>query len=130
LGEQPTGSPHAERGLCPPDETITIEEVTRDPYPIYRPRSANGPRTDILAGYQGLPRNANITSFVVLELAMTADTSFSLLTGNSIETRRVRAGGVIFREGEQADELFVIKSGYVRIRAGRVKLEVAGPRSK
>jgi len=49
---------------------------------------------------------------------MTADTSFSLLTGNSIETLRVRAGGVIFREGEQADELFVIKSGYVRIQIG------------
>jgi len=49
---------------------------------------------------------------------MTAETSFSLLTGNSIETLRVRAGGVIFRKGEQADELFVIKSGYVRIRIG------------
>jgi CRP/FNR family cyclic AMP-dependent transcriptional regulator len=35
-----------------------------------------------------------------------------------IETRRVRAGGVIFREGEQPDELFVIKSGYVRIQIG------------
>jgi cAMP-binding proteins - catabolite gene activator and regulatory subunit of cAMP-dependent protein kinases len=49
---------------------------------------------------------------------MTAEKSFSLLTGNSIETLRVRAGGVIFREGEQADELFVIKSGYVRIQIG------------
>jgi len=49
---------------------------------------------------------------------MTADTSFSLLTGNGVETWRVRAGGVIFREGEQADELFVIKSGYVRIQIG------------
>jgi CRP-like cAMP-binding protein len=49
---------------------------------------------------------------------MTAETSFSLLTGNSIETLRVRAGGVIFREGEQAEELFVIKSGYVRIQIG------------
>jgi CRP/FNR family transcriptional regulator, cyclic AMP receptor protein len=49
---------------------------------------------------------------------MTADTSFSLLTGNSVNTRRVRAGGVIFREGERADELFVIKSGYVRIQVG------------
>ena len=49
---------------------------------------------------------------------MTADTSFSVLTGNSVETRRVRAGSVIFREGEQADELFVIKSGYVRIQIG------------
>ena len=49
---------------------------------------------------------------------MTAEKSFSLLTGNSIETLRVRAGGVIFREGEQADEFFVIKSGYVRIQVG------------
>jgi CRP/FNR family cyclic AMP-dependent transcriptional regulator len=49
---------------------------------------------------------------------VTAETSFSLLTNNSIETLRVRAGGVIFREGEQADELFVIKSGYVRIQIG------------
>ena len=49
---------------------------------------------------------------------MTAETSFSLLTGNSIETLRVRAGGVIFRKGEQADELFDIKSGYVRIQIG------------
>ena len=49
---------------------------------------------------------------------MTSDTSFSLLTGNGVETWRVRAGGVIFREEEQADELFVIKSGYVRIQIG------------
>ena len=49
---------------------------------------------------------------------MAADTSFSLLTGNDIETRRVRAGDVIFREGEKVDELFVIKSGYVRIQVG------------
>ena len=49
---------------------------------------------------------------------MTADTSFIVLTGNNVETRRVRAGGVIFREGEHADELFVIKSGYVRIKIG------------
>jgi CRP/FNR family transcriptional regulator, cyclic AMP receptor protein len=49
---------------------------------------------------------------------MTADTNFSLLTGNGVETWRVRAGGVIFREGEQADELFVIKSGYVCIQIG------------
>ena len=49
---------------------------------------------------------------------MVDDTSFSILTGNDVETRRVRAGGVIFREGEQADELFVIKSGYVRIQSG------------
>jgi CRP/FNR family transcriptional regulator, cyclic AMP receptor protein len=57
-------------------------------------------------------------ALVVGELAMAADTSFSLLTGNDIETRRIRAGDVIFREGERADELFVIKSGYVRIQVG------------
>ena len=53
---------------------------------------------------------------------MAADTSFGVLTGNHIETRRVRAGGVIFREGEQADELFVIKSGYVRIQVGNRRM--------
>ena len=49
---------------------------------------------------------------------MAVDTSFSLLTGNDIETRRIRAGDVIFREGDKADELFVIKSGHVRIQVG------------
>ena len=49
---------------------------------------------------------------------MAADKSFTLLTGNDIEARRVRAGGLIFREGEKADELFIIKSGYVRIQVG------------
>ena len=49
---------------------------------------------------------------------MAVDTSFSLLTGNGVETWRVRAGGVILREEEQADELFVIKSGHVRIQVG------------
>ena len=49
---------------------------------------------------------------------MAADTSFGLLTGNDIEPRRIRAGDVIFREGEKADELFVIKSGQVRIQVG------------
>jgi CRP/FNR family cyclic AMP-dependent transcriptional regulator len=60
----------------------------------------------------------SIHHFEVWELAMAADASFSFLTGNDIEARRVRAGGVIFREGEDADELFVIKSGYVRIQIG------------
>jgi CRP-like cAMP-binding protein len=49
---------------------------------------------------------------------LVADANFSLLTGNNIETRFIRAGGLIFREGEPADELFVIKSGYVRIQVG------------
>jgi CRP-like cAMP-binding protein len=68
--------------------------------------------------YRDVRNAATICSFMVWELAMAADTSFSLLAGNDIETRRIRAGGVIFREGEKADELFVIKSGYVRIQVG------------
>ena len=69
-------------------------------------------------GYRDAHNAANIDRFEVWELAMVADASFGVLTGNDIETRRVRAGGVIFREGEDADELFVIKSGYVRIQIG------------
>ena len=49
---------------------------------------------------------------------MASDASFSVLTGNSVETRSVRSGDVIFREGQQANELFVIKSGHVRIQVG------------
>src|SRR6516162_9766567 len=49
---------------------------------------------------------------------MKHDTSFALLTGNDVETRVVKAGGTIFREGDDAHELFVIKSGDVRIQLG------------
>jgi CRP/FNR family cyclic AMP-dependent transcriptional regulator len=49
---------------------------------------------------------------------MALNTDFGVLTGNDVETRRVRAGGIIFRQGEPGDELFVIKSGYVRIQIG------------
>lgn len=49
---------------------------------------------------------------------MAADAGFSIMTGNNVETRAVRAGDVIFREGQQADGLFVIKSGVVRIQVG------------
>jgi CRP/FNR family transcriptional regulator, cyclic AMP receptor protein len=49
---------------------------------------------------------------------MKQDASFGVLTGNDIESHSVNAGSVIFREGEQAHELFVIKSGEVRIQIG------------
>jgi len=42
---------------------------------------------------------------------MKHDLSFAVLTGNNIETKFIKAGGVIFREGDEAHELFVIKSG-------------------
>jgi CRP-like cAMP-binding protein len=49
---------------------------------------------------------------------MKHDTSFAVLTGNNIETKFIKAGGIIFREGDEAHELFVIKSGHVRIQLG------------
>jgi CRP/FNR family transcriptional regulator, cyclic AMP receptor protein len=49
---------------------------------------------------------------------MKHDTSFAVLTGNNIETKFIEAGGIIFREGDEAYELFVIKSGQVRIQLG------------
>ncbi len=49
---------------------------------------------------------------------MKHDASFGLLTGNGIETSSFKAGDTIFREGDNALELFVIKSGQVRIQIG------------
>jgi CRP/FNR family transcriptional regulator, cyclic AMP receptor protein len=49
---------------------------------------------------------------------MKQDTSFGVLTGNAIETVSFKAGDVIFREGDNALDLFVIKSGQVRIQIG------------
>ena len=55
------------------------------------------------------------------------DTSFGLLTGNNIESRRFKAGSTIFREGDEANELFVIKSGKVRIQIGNRTLTELEP---
>jgi CRP/FNR family cyclic AMP-dependent transcriptional regulator len=49
---------------------------------------------------------------------MTQDTNFSLLTGDNIESQFFKAGSVVFREGDEAKELFVIKSGQIRIQIG------------
>ena len=49
---------------------------------------------------------------------MKQDAGFGILTGNDIEGRSLKPGSVIFREGEEANELFVIKSGQVRIQVG------------
>jgi CRP-like cAMP-binding protein len=58
---------------------------------------------------------------------MKHDASFGVLTGNNIDARPVKAGGVIFREGDEAHELFVIKSGEVRIQMGnRTITELSG----
>jgi CRP/FNR family transcriptional regulator, cyclic AMP receptor protein len=57
------------------------------------------------------------------------DTNFGVLTGNDVATRVVKAGGIIFREGDEATELFVIKSGQVRIQLGNRTLTELGPDS-
>jgi CRP/FNR family cyclic AMP-dependent transcriptional regulator len=49
---------------------------------------------------------------------MKHDTSFGVLTGNDIATLSFKAGDTIFREGDNALDLFVIKSGQVRIQIG------------
>jgi CRP/FNR family transcriptional regulator, cyclic AMP receptor protein len=46
------------------------------------------------------------------------DTSFGVLTGNDVETRFFKAGTIIFHRGDAASEMFVIKSGQVRIQLG------------
>jgi CRP/FNR family transcriptional regulator, cyclic AMP receptor protein len=46
------------------------------------------------------------------------DIDFGLLAGDGIETRALKAGTVIFQEGDKADGLFIIKSGQVGIRLG------------
>jgi CRP/FNR family cyclic AMP-dependent transcriptional regulator len=48
----------------------------------------------------------------------TSEIDFGVLTGNGIATRSARAGEVIFKEGDAADQLFVIKSGEVGIQSG------------
>ncbi len=43
---------------------------------------------------------------------------FGILAGAGAPTLRFKAGEVIFREGDPAEELFVVKSGKIEIRPG------------
>src|SRR6202161_1690260 len=47
-----------------------------------------------------------------------SEIDFALLAGDGITTRTAKAGDTIFKEGDEADELFVIKSGQIEIRLG------------
>ena len=51
-----------------------------------------------------------------------SEIDFGLLAGDGIATRSAKAGEVIFREGDEAQQLFVIKSGEVVIQAGNRRL--------
>ena len=48
---------------------------------------------------------------------------FGLLTGAGAAVRAYNAGDVIFRQGDKAEELFVIQSGTVEIRLGNRLLD-------
>lgn len=54
---------------------------------------------------------------------MSNPSDFSLLLGPDVPSRFFSAGEVIFREGDQAQEFFVIRRGEVEIRSGNRLLE-------
>lgn len=51
---------------------------------------------------------------------------FSLLLGPDVPSRSFAAGEIIFREGERAEDFYVIRRGEVEIRAGNRLLETLG----
>jgi CRP/FNR family cyclic AMP-dependent transcriptional regulator len=57
------------------------------------------------------------------------EVDFSLLLGPEVPTRRFAQGDTIFREGERADEFFVVVRGEVEIRSGNRRLETLGQNS-
>jgi len=60
-----------------------------------------------------------------------ADTpiDFGILAGAGAPVRDFKAGDVIFRQGDKAEELFVIQSGSVEIRLGSRLLDTLPERS-
>ena len=48
---------------------------------------------------------------------------FRLLAGAGVPARDFKAGDVIFRQGDPAQELFIVQSGEVKIRLGNRVLE-------
>ena len=51
------------------------------------------------------------------------DIDFSVLIGPQVPTKSFKTGDIIFKEGEPAIELFVIKDGQVEIRSGNRLLD-------
>jgi CRP-like cAMP-binding protein len=58
-----------------------------------------------------------------------APVDFGLLAGAGAPARNYKAGEIIFREGDPAEELFVVKSGTVEIRLGNRLLDTLPERS-
>ena len=51
------------------------------------------------------------------------DVDFSILIGKEVPTRSFKAGETIFREGDPADELYVIQEGQVGVQTGNRLLD-------
>jgi len=51
------------------------------------------------------------------------DVDFSILIGKEVPTRSFKAGETIFREGDPADELYVIQEGRVGVQNGNRMLD-------
>jgi CRP/FNR family cyclic AMP-dependent transcriptional regulator len=51
-------------------------------------------------------------------MANTAAVDFGILAGAGAPARSYKAGDVIFREGDPAEELYIVKSGKVEVRLG------------
>jgi CRP-like cAMP-binding protein len=51
------------------------------------------------------------------------DVDFSILIGKEVPTRSFKAGETIFREGDPADELYVIQEGRVGVQTGNRLLD-------
>ncbi len=58
--------------------------------------------------------------------AAEAPIDFGLLAGAGAPIRNYKAGEVIFREGDPALEMFLIKTGTVEIRLGNLLLDTLG----
>jgi CRP/FNR family cyclic AMP-dependent transcriptional regulator len=56
-------------------------------------------------------------------MADIAGVDFAILAGAGAPTRSYKAGDVIFREGEPAQELYIVKSGRVEVRLGNRVLD-------
>ncbi|HXX09538.1 MAG TPA: Crp/Fnr family transcriptional regulator [Pseudolabrys sp.] len=51
------------------------------------------------------------------------DVDFSILIGKEVPTRSFKAGETIFRQGDPADELYVIQEGRVGVQTGNHLLD-------
>ena len=51
------------------------------------------------------------------------DVDFSVLIGKGVATRSFKAGEMIFKEGDPADELYVIQEGRVGVQTGNRRLD-------